>query len=102
MDMDTRVPAAPVLAPAPALLRAALDAAGEAVLLCTAADHTIVLLNVAAAALLPGLEPGGTTTHGPLPGLARATAEGATLFTDEYRGRRLIGHRRPLGDSSRR
>ena len=96
--MDTRLPAAPALVPAPALLRAALDAAGEAVLLCTAADHTIVLLNAAAAALLPGLRAGSTTTHGPLAGLARATAEGATVFTDEFRGRQLVGHRRRLGD----
>src|SRR4051795_11615527 len=98
MDVDTRVPAGPVLAPASTLLRAALDAAGEAVLLCTAADHTVVLLNAAAAALLPGLRPGGTTLHGPPAGLARATAEGATIFTDAYRGRQLIGRRRPLGD----
>ncbi|GAA3345904.1 PP2C family protein-serine/threonine phosphatase [Amorphoplanes nipponensis] len=96
--MDTRSPAVPVLAPASALLRAALDAANEAVLLCTAADHTIVLVNAAATALLPGLEPGASAALCPLPGLARATTEGATLFTDEYRGRRLLGHRRPLGD----
>jgi serine phosphatase RsbU (regulator of sigma subunit) len=96
--LDTRVPAAPVLAPAPALLHAALDAAGEAVLLCTAADHEIVLVNAAARALLPDLEPGGTTVLSPLAGLARATAEGASTFTGEYQGRQLLGHRRPLGD----
>ena len=92
------LPARTLLAPAPALLRAALDASGEAMLLCTAADHTIVLVNTAASALLPGLEPGVTTAQGPLAGLARATAEGAGTFTDEYQGRRLLGHRRDLGD----
>jgi serine phosphatase RsbU (regulator of sigma subunit) len=96
--MDTRVPAAPVLAPAPALVRAALDAAGEAVLLCTAEDHTIVLVNAAAQALLPGLQPGVTAARSPLAGLARAIAEGTSTFTDEYLGRQVLGHRRPLGD----
>jgi len=95
--MDARAAAAPVPAPAPALLRAALDAATEAVLLC-AADHSIVLVNAAATALLPDLAPGGTATRSPLAGLARATADGAATFTTEHRGRRLLGHRRPLGD----
>jgi serine phosphatase RsbU (regulator of sigma subunit) len=98
VDTDTRVPAAPVLAPAPALLRAALDAAGEALLLCTAADHTVVLVNAAASALVPDLGPGSSTLAGPLAGLARATADGAAFFTEEHQGRRLLGHRRPLGD----
>jgi serine phosphatase RsbU (regulator of sigma subunit) len=96
--MDTRAPVTPVLAPAPDLLRAALDAAGEAVLVCTAADHTIVLVNAAAGALLPVLAPGGTTAQTPLAALARATAEGATTFTDAYGGRQLLGYRRPLDD----
>jgi GAF domain-containing protein len=96
--MDTRAPDALVLAPPPALLRAALDAAGEAMLVCTAADHTIVLVNAAASALLPDLEPGVTTALSPLAGLARATAEGAVTFTDEHHGRTLLGHRRALGD----
>jgi serine phosphatase RsbU (regulator of sigma subunit) len=96
--MDTRLPVAPVLAPAPALLRAALDASCEAVLLCTAEDHTIVLVNAAAAALLPGLAPGVTTAQSPLAGLALATAEGTSTFTGSYEGRQLLGHRRPLGD----
>jgi serine phosphatase RsbU (regulator of sigma subunit) len=95
--MDARAPAAPVLAPAPALLRAALDASTEAVLLC-AADHSIVLVNAAASALLPGLAPGGTAARSPLAGLDRATADGAATFATEHRGRRLLGHRRPLGD----
>ena len=87
-----------VLAPAPALLHAALDAACEAVLVCTAADHEIVLVNAAARTLLPGLEPGGTTVQSPLTGLARATAEGSTTFTGDYQRRQVLGHRRPLGD----
>ncbi|WP_433718729.1 PP2C family protein-serine/threonine phosphatase [Actinoplanes sp. CA-051413] len=96
--MDTRAPAAPVLAPAPALLRAALDAAGEAVLLCTTDDHTIVLVNTAAQAMLPDVRPGITAAHSPLAGLARAIAEGTSTFTDNHQGRQLLGHRRPLGD----
>ncbi len=95
--MDTRAPIAPVLAPAPALLRAALDASAEAVLLCAAADHSIVLVNTAASALLPDLEPGDTAARSPLAGLARATADGAAAFTDEHRGRQLLGYRRQLG-----
>ena len=96
--MDTRAPATPVLVPAPALLRAALDASTEAVLLCTATDDTIVLVNAAAEALLPGLAPGVTTAQSPLAGLARATAEGTSTFTDTSGGRQLLGYRRPLGD----
>ncbi|MDY7087578.1 MAG: GAF domain-containing SpoIIE family protein phosphatase, partial [Actinomycetota bacterium] len=84
--------------PAPALLRAALDAAGEAVLLCASADHTIVMVNAAAQALLPGLTAGGTALDGPLPGLAAALAAGDDSFTDVHAGRHLQGRRRPLGD----
>src|SRR5689334_5995461 len=79
--------------PAPALLRAALDAADEAVLLCGAADGPILLVNKAAARLVPGLAPGGDC---PLPGLTDAMASGADSFTDEYAGRHLAGKRRPL------
>lgn len=89
---------AAVLAPAPALLRAALDASTEAVLLCTAHDDTILLVNAAAAAMLPGLAPGGTPAEGPLRGLAEAGATGAETFTDDHDGRVLYGCRRPLGD----
>ncbi|GAA0559749.1 PP2C family protein-serine/threonine phosphatase [Paractinoplanes ferrugineus] len=79
--------------PAPALLRAALDAADEAVLLCAAADDTILLVNKAAARLVPGLTPGAPC---PLPGLNDATAAGTDTFTDDYAGRRLAGRRRAL------
>ena len=86
------------VAPAPALLRAALDASTEAVVLCAAAEHTILLVNRAAAGLVPGLAAGGSTMDAPLEGLARAAAAGAEDFTDEYAGRHLLGHRRPLDD----
>ncbi|WP_204327917.1 PAS domain-containing protein, partial [Proteus mirabilis] len=46
--MDLRTPVTPLLAPAPALLRAVLDASAEAVLLCRASDDTILLANAAA------------------------------------------------------
>ncbi len=96
---DTAEPAAPVVvAPAPALLQAALDASTEAVVLCTAADHTILLVNAAARTLVPGLTPGGSATQVPLTALARAVAAGHETFTDEYAGRQLLGHRRALGD----
>jgi serine phosphatase RsbU (regulator of sigma subunit) len=85
-------------APAPALLRAALDAASEAVVLCGSADDTILLVNAAATALVPGLTAGTAAGAGPLPGLAGAVASGADSFTDEFRGRHLAGRRRALGD----
>jgi PAS domain-containing protein len=99
LDPDAVVPAtlAPGV-PAAQLLRAALDASPEAVVLCTSADHTILLVNAAAAALVPGLAPGGTAGRAPLGGLAGAIAEGAETFVDEYGGRRLLGHRRRLDD----
>lgn len=84
--------------PAPALLRAALDAASEAVVLCGAADDTILMVNAAAQALVPGLAAGATAVDGPLPGLAAALAAGEDSFTDHYRARHLQGHRRALGD----
>ncbi|SNY73675.1 PP2C family protein-serine/threonine phosphatase [Paractinoplanes atraurantiacus] len=87
-----------VATPAPALLRAALDAASEAVLLCGTVDDKILLVNTAAATLVPGLAPGGHAASGPLPGLARAVASGDDDFTDEYAGRHLHGRRRALGD----
>ncbi|MET0415030.1 MAG: phosphatase, partial [Actinoplanes sp.] len=83
--------------PAPALLRAALDAASEAVVLCGAADDTVLLVNPAAAALVPGLAAGVPAGAGPLTGLAAAVASSADTFTDEYRGRHLAGQRRALG-----
>ncbi|WP_433292837.1 PP2C family protein-serine/threonine phosphatase [Actinoplanes sp. CA-030573] len=88
---------------APALLRAgllhaALDAAEEAVVLCGTADDTILLVNAAAAILVPGLVAGGAAGAGPLGGMAGAVADGADTFTDEYRGRHLAGRRRRLDD----
>jgi serine phosphatase RsbU (regulator of sigma subunit) len=79
--------------PAPALLRAALDAADEAVLLCGTADDSILLVNTAAATLVPGLVAGGAA---PFAGLADALESGADDFTGEYAGRHLAGKRRPL------
>ncbi|MET0496225.1 MAG: GAF domain-containing SpoIIE family protein phosphatase [Actinoplanes sp.] len=95
---DMLNPGTAALAPAPALLRAALDASTEAVLLCTAHDDKILVVNAAATAMLPGLVPGGTAADGPLPGLARASAAGAETFTDDHEGRRFYGCRRPLGN----
>lgn len=46
----------------PALLLAALDASSEAVVLCRAADDTVLLVNAAAAALVPGLAAGDRFT----------------------------------------
>ncbi|MFI5935517.1 PP2C family protein-serine/threonine phosphatase [Actinoplanes sp. NPDC051494] len=81
LQTTARTTGPPALAPAPALLRAALDAAGEAIVLCTAADDTVVLVNTAAAALLPGLEPGGTVGESVLTGLR---AERRHLDDDHY------------------
>jgi serine phosphatase RsbU (regulator of sigma subunit) len=69
--------------PAPALLRAALDATDEAVVLCDAADDSILLVNKAASALVPGLSPD----------LFPACAD---TFTATHARRHLEGRRRPL------
>ena len=86
----------PPVAPASALLRAALDASAEAVLLCTAAEHRILLVNAAARELVPGLGEGQTAVMTPLAGLARAVAEAADVFVEEHEGRQLHGRRRQL------
>ena len=83
----------------PALLLAALDAATEAVVVYAADDHTILLVNAAAQALVPGLAAGGTAASAPLPGLARAVADGQETFTAEHAGRQLLGRRRRLDAS---
>ncbi|MFI5495669.1 PP2C family protein-serine/threonine phosphatase [Actinoplanes sp. NPDC051859] len=88
----------PVAVPAPALLLAALDASAEAIVLCTAAEHTILLVNAAASELLPALQLGGSATDGTLRGLASAVAANAETFTDEYGGRQVHGRRRPLDE----
>ncbi|MEV4642723.1 PP2C family protein-serine/threonine phosphatase [Actinoplanes sp. NPDC049548] len=88
----------PVHAPAPALLRAALDASAEAVVVCTTDDDTIVLVNAAAAELVPTMLPGASVAGGPLAALALALAEGAETFTDDFGGRQVHGRRRPLDE----
>jgi serine phosphatase RsbU (regulator of sigma subunit) len=85
-----------IATPAPAVLRAALDASAEAVVLCTVADHHIVLVNAAARMLLPELTPGGSALHAPVAGLAGATACGTDTFVDEHHGRHLCGRRHQL------
>jgi serine phosphatase RsbU (regulator of sigma subunit) len=91
------LPAGPApAAPAPALLRAALDASTEAVVVCTAADHVVLLVNAAAKLLVPGLAPGGCVALTPVGGLARATVTGADTFLDEHDGRQLRGRRHQL------
>ncbi|WP_143162617.1 PAS domain-containing protein, partial [Couchioplanes caeruleus] len=93
---DGRATGPPVAAPA--LLRAALDASAEAIVLCAADDDTILLVNPAASELLPDLRPGDSAAAGTPPGLGRAIAEGAETFTDEYAGRQVHGRRRPLDE----
>ncbi|MFI6072497.1 SpoIIE family protein phosphatase [Actinoplanes sp. NPDC051343] len=82
--------------PVPALLRAALDATTEAVVLCAAADHRITLVNLAAARLMPGLTVGGPSRAGPLGDLIGDLIDG-DRFTREHQGRHLVGERRDLG-----
>ncbi|MDI6101163.1 PP2C family protein-serine/threonine phosphatase [Actinoplanes sp. NEAU-A12] len=77
-------------APAPALLHAVLEAASEAMLLCTTADDVVVLANAAARRLMPGAHP-GRQAGTPLP-------ESADSFHAEHEGRQLYGMRRDLGD----
>jgi len=93
----TRAIGPPLPAPAPALLRAALDASAEAIILCAAGTDTVVLVNKPAAELVPALLPGMTPADGPLAALARATTEGIEDFTEEHEGRILHGRRRSLG-----
>ncbi|WP_067501584.1 PP2C family protein-serine/threonine phosphatase [Actinoplanes sp. TFC3] len=82
--------------PTPALLRAALDASSEAIILCAADGDTIVLVNAAAAELVPDLEPGAGTRDCAFTALAEATAGGAETFSAEHGERHLEGRRRPL------
>ncbi|MEV8503203.1 PP2C family protein-serine/threonine phosphatase [Actinoplanes sp. NPDC051475] len=88
----------PVPTPAPALLRAALDASTEAIVVCTSADDTIVLVNAAAAELVPDLLPGRGIAGGPLARLSGVLTEGGETFTDE-RGRQVHGRRRLLDEN---
>ncbi|WIM93862.1 PP2C family protein-serine/threonine phosphatase [Actinoplanes oblitus] len=82
----------------PELLRAALDAATDAMLLCTTAGDTVVLVNAAAQALVPDLRPGETLTAAPLAELAAAAADGADTFRSEHHHRFLYGVKRRLDD----
>ncbi|MFI1988642.1 PP2C family protein-serine/threonine phosphatase [Actinoplanes sp. NPDC020271] len=93
--MASRVPGAVVT---PLLLEAAFAVATEAVLLCSAADQTILLANPAALDVLPGLRPGDQLHAVPLPELAAAATGGADSFRSEHQGRFLYGLRRPLDD----
>jgi GAF domain-containing protein len=79
--------------PVPALLRAALDASSEAIVLCDAADHRVLLVNPAAGRLVPGLTAGTPGQAGPLGDLIA----GDDTFAREHAGRHLIGERRDLG-----
>jgi GAF domain-containing protein len=58
-----------------ALLRATLDSAAEAIVVCTAADDQILLLNDAARRLVPGLAVGGSLTGVTLSGQRRALGD---------------------------
>ncbi|HET6529129.1 MAG TPA: hypothetical protein VFH03_00730 [Actinoplanes sp.] len=84
--------------PASGLLRAALDAATEAVVVCRDADHTILLVNAAARELLPGLDVGMSALATPLGGLSRAVSHDEPAVTDRYDGRQVSGRRRRLDD----
>ena len=86
-----------VLAPAPALLRAALDATSEAVVLCAVGTHQILLVNNAAQALAPALRPGMSADSSPIAALNEAITTGGQTFTAEFDGRHVQGDRRDLG-----
>ncbi|MEV0897415.1 PP2C family protein-serine/threonine phosphatase [Actinoplanes sp. NPDC049802] len=86
--MTARTPPVPV-APAPALLQATFEAAGEGMLLCAEAGHTVLLANAAARRLVPGTSP-GEAVGAPFPG------PGADSFRCEHEGRSLYGMRRAL------
>ncbi|GAA2877015.1 hypothetical protein Acy02nite_06790 [Actinoplanes cyaneus] len=93
--MASHVPGAVVT---PFLLEAAFTAATEAMLLCSAADDTVLLANPAALGLIPGLRPGDRLTAAPLPELAAAASAGIDSFRSEHEGRFLYGLRRALDD----
>src|SRR4051794_504135 len=68
----------------------------QAVVLCAGADHTMLLVNAAAAASVPTLTDGGTALEAPFAALVEAVVTGAESVTGEYAGRRLRGRRRRL------
>ncbi|WP_328476947.1 SpoIIE family protein phosphatase [Actinoplanes sp. NBC_00393] len=82
----------------PDLLRAAFEAATEAMLLCAAGENTVLMANAEARRLVSGLEPGQDLATAPLPALTRATAENADSFRCEHDGRCVYGMRRDLDD----
>jgi GAF domain-containing protein len=84
--------------PVPGLLRAALDATTEAVVLCDAADHRILLVNPAASRLVPGLAAGEPSHAGPLGELISDASPDFVRFARLHAGRHLVGERRELGD----
>ena len=86
--MTARTPPAPV-APAPALLQATFEAAGEGMLLCARAGGTVLLANAAARRLVPGTSVGEPVGE-PFPG------PGADSFRCQHEGRSLFGLRRDL------
>ncbi|MEU4428375.1 PP2C family protein-serine/threonine phosphatase [Actinoplanes sp. NPDC024001] len=83
---------------APDLLRAAFEAATEAMLLCAAGEHTVLLANEEARRLVPGLHAGQDLHAMPLPALSQATTDGSDSFRCEYQGRCVYGMRRELDD----
>ncbi len=93
--MATRVPGAVIT---PLLLEATFAAATEPMLLCSAADHTILLANPAALDLVPGLRPGDQLTAAPLLELAAAATGGGDSFRSEHQDRCVYGLRRDLDD----
>jgi serine phosphatase RsbU (regulator of sigma subunit) len=95
--MAAHLPVTPTVPVAtPLLLRATFDASTEAMLLCSAADDTILLANPAACALVPGLRPGDPLSAAPLPELAAAATGGGDSFRSEHQDRFLYGRRREL------
>lgn len=87
----TRTAPAP---PAPDLLQAAMDGAGEAMVLCATAGDLVLLANAEARRLLPGIQPGQDVTAGLIGGFAGS----GDSFRAEHNGRRLYGMRRRLND----
>ncbi|BBH71288.1 hypothetical protein ACTI_79730 [Actinoplanes sp. OR16] len=75
------------VASAPALLRAAVEAATEAMVICANAGDVVLLANAEAQRLLPSLRPGSSVAGGPLTG---------DSFRADHEGRHLYGVRRPL------
>lgn len=74
------------------LLRATLDSATEAIVVCSSGDDRILLVNGAAERLVPGLAAGGSVADSPLP-------DNADEFSGHHLGRHLTGRRRPLDDA---